>query len=71
VWRTIKGDFSIGDLTFLSGSFLRLRALLEGLLLGFSQIAGQALYPGDLGLPHAGDPGVMLIQRWSRRQLGS
>lgn len=48
VWRTIKGDFSIGDLTFLSGSFLRLRALLEGLLLGFSQIAGQALYLGDL-----------------------
>ena len=48
VWRTIQGGFSIGDLTFLSGSFLRLRGLLEGLLLGFSQIAGQALYLEDL-----------------------
>jgi ATP-binding cassette subfamily B protein len=48
VWRTVKGEFSIGDLTFLSGSFLRLRGLLEGLLLGFSQIAGQALYLEDL-----------------------
>ena len=42
------GEFSIGDLTFLAGSFLRLRGLLEGLLLGFSQIAGQALYLEDL-----------------------
>jgi ATP-binding cassette subfamily B protein len=48
VWRTVQGGFSIGDLTFLSGSFLRLRGLLEGLLLGFSQIAGQALYLEDL-----------------------
>jgi len=47
-WRTIRGDFSIGDLTFLSGSFLRLRQLLEGLLTGFSQVAGQALYLDDL-----------------------
>ena len=29
VWRTIHGDFSIGDLTFLAGSFRRLRNLLE------------------------------------------
>ena len=48
VWRTVRGDFSIGDLAFLTGSFLRLRSLLEGLLLGFSQIAGQALYLDDL-----------------------
>ena len=48
VWRTVTGEFSIGDLTFLAGSFLRLRGLLEGLLLGFSQIAGQALYLEDL-----------------------
>ncbi|MCD9086881.1 ABC transporter ATP-binding protein [Stenotrophomonas sp. SY1] len=47
-WRTIRGDFSIGDLTFLSGSFLRLRQLLEGLLTGFSQVASQALYLDDL-----------------------
>ena len=47
-WRTLHGDFSIGDLTFLAGSFRRLRTLLENLLLGFSQVAGQALYLDDL-----------------------
>ncbi len=44
----MRGDFSIGDLTFLAGSFLRLRQLLEGLLIGFSQVASQALYLDDL-----------------------
>ena len=47
-WRTVHGDFSIGDLTFLAGSFRRLRQLLEGLLVGFTQVAGQALYLDDL-----------------------
>ena len=47
-WRTVRGDFTIGDLTFLASSFRRLRQLLEGLLVGFSQIAGQALYLEDL-----------------------
>jgi len=46
--RTVRGDFTIGDLTFLAGSFRRLRTLLEGLLLGFSQVAGQSLYLDDL-----------------------
>ena len=48
VWRTLHGEFSIGDLTFLAGSFRRLRNLLENLLIGFSQVAGQALYLDDL-----------------------
>ncbi|HEX6902942.1 MAG TPA: ABC transporter ATP-binding protein [Thermoanaerobaculia bacterium] len=47
-WGTLRGEFSIGDLTFLAGSFRRLRTLLEGLLIGFSQVAGQALYLDDL-----------------------
>ncbi len=47
-WRTVRGDFTIGDLTFLAGSFRRLRNLLETLLTGFSQLAGQALYLDDL-----------------------
>ena len=47
-WRTVTGQFSIGDLTFLSTSFRRLRTLLETLLTGFSQVAGQALYLDDL-----------------------
>jgi ATP-binding cassette subfamily B protein len=47
-WRTVVGQFSIGDLTFLAGSFRRLRNMLENLLIGFSQMAGQALYLDDL-----------------------
>ncbi|WP_235578607.1 ABC transporter ATP-binding protein [Rhodanobacter sp. Root627] len=47
-YRTVSGDFSVGDLTFLSASFRRLRNLLESLLVGFSQVAGQALYLDDL-----------------------
>ncbi len=45
-WRGAR--LSIGDLTFLAGGFLRLRQLLEGLLIGFSQVASQALYLDDL-----------------------
>ena len=47
-WRTLAGDFSVGDLTFLAGSFRRLRTLLEGLLSSFSNTASQALYLNDL-----------------------
>jgi ATP-binding cassette subfamily B protein len=47
-WRTLTGEFSVGDLTFLAGSFRRLRTLLEGLLTSFSATAGQALYLNDL-----------------------
>ena len=47
-WSTLRGRFTIGDLTFLAGSFRRLRNLLENLLIGFSQTAGQALYLDDL-----------------------
>lgn len=46
--RTVAGAFSIGDLTFLAGSFRRLRNLLESFLVGFSQLAGQSLYLDDL-----------------------
>jgi ATP-binding cassette subfamily B protein len=41
----VRGDFSIGDLTFLAGSFRRLRTLLESLLVGFSQVAGPGAVP--------------------------
>ena len=47
-WRAVAGVISIGDLTFLAASFLRLRSLLESLLTGFSTTAGQALYLDDL-----------------------
>lgn len=48
VWRTVHGEFSVGDLTFLAGSFLRLRGLMENLLMGVSRIASEALYLDDL-----------------------
>lgn len=48
VYRTVRGEFSIGDLTFLAGSFGRMRSLLEGMLASFSTVAGQALYLDDL-----------------------
>jgi ATP-binding cassette subfamily B protein len=48
VWRTITCDFTIGDLAFLSGSFLRLNGLFRKILLGFTQIAGQSMYLDDL-----------------------
>ncbi|KKC31057.1 ABC transporter ATP-binding protein [Devosia psychrophila] len=48
VWRTVTGDFSIGDLAFLSGSFLRLNGLFQKILLGFTAIAGQSMYLDDL-----------------------
>ena len=51
VWiiaRTLTGTLSLGDLTFLSGSFRRLRGLMEGVLYSFSATAAQALYLDDL-----------------------
>ena len=48
IWRALAGQFSVGDLTFLAGSFRRLRSSLEGLLSGFTEVAGQALYLNDL-----------------------
>ncbi|WP_297108402.1 ABC transporter ATP-binding protein [uncultured Devosia sp.] len=48
VWRTITGAFTLGDLAFLSGSFLRLNGLFQRILLGFTAIAGQSMYLDDL-----------------------
>ncbi len=46
--RTLNGALTVGDLTFLSGAFLRLRGLVEGLLLGASQLSSQVQYLDDL-----------------------
>lgn len=48
IFSTLGGVLSLGDLTFLSGSFLRLRGLLQGILTSFSSTAAQALYLEDL-----------------------
>ncbi len=47
VFRTVAGIFSLGDLTFLSGSFQRLRAKLQGFFTRFTQITESALYLQD------------------------
>ena len=48
VYRTGLGVYTIGTLTFLAGSFARMRSLLEGMLASFSTVSGQALYLADL-----------------------
>jgi len=73
IWRTVSGQFSIGDLTFLAGSFQGLRRLLEATLMRFSQIAERALYLKDLfdffdiepeiAAPKAGGPDGSTIVR--------
>lgn len=57
-WRAVSGVITIGDLTFLAASFLRLRGLLENLLTGFSSTAGQALYIDDLFSFLRTEPGI-------------
>ena len=45
--RTITGKLSIGDLTFLAGSFRQLRSLLEGILSRFTAVSQGAIYLKD------------------------
>jgi len=46
--RAVKGTISIGELTFIAGSFARSRGLIQGLLLGAGGIYQQCLYLKDL-----------------------
>ncbi|MDX2306394.1 MAG: ABC transporter ATP-binding protein [Microscillaceae bacterium] len=48
IWKTIQGNLTIGDLTFLSGSFSRLQAILQSVFNRFSFIAQEALFLQDL-----------------------
>ena len=45
--KAINGSLSIGDLTFLAGSFRQMRSLLEGILNRFTSISQSAVYLGD------------------------
>ncbi len=47
ILQTVNGQLSIGSLTFLAGSFSRLRSLLENVLNQFSSMAEGALYLQD------------------------
>jgi ATP-binding cassette subfamily B protein len=45
--RTVSGSLTIGELTFLAGSFRQLRSLLEGVLSRFSAVSQGAIYLSD------------------------
>ena len=47
IFRTVAGIFSLGDLTFLSGAFNRLRSKLQGFFTRFTAITESALYLQD------------------------
>ena len=47
ILQTVYGRVSLGQLTFLAGSFARMRGLLEGILSRFSSVAEGALYLQD------------------------
>jgi len=46
--QTVSGIISVGMLTFLAGSFERMRNMLQGIMDRFSRIAEQSLYLQDL-----------------------
>src|SRR6267143_767627 len=48
IYRTVMGDFTIGTLTFLAGSFRASRSLIQSVLLSLSSIYEQSLYLSDL-----------------------
>ena len=43
----LRGEVSLGQLIFISGSLMRLHGLFEGVILGLTQIASQAQYLDD------------------------
>ncbi|WP_245542583.1 ABC transporter ATP-binding protein [Segetibacter koreensis] len=45
--EAVNGKISIGDLTFLAGSFRQLRSLLEGILIRFTSVSQGAVYLQD------------------------
>jgi len=48
IYRAVHGSLSIGDLTFLAGTFRQLRSLLEGILTRFTSVSQGAIYLQDL-----------------------
>ena len=47
ILRTVGGILTVGDLTFLAGSFARLRSQLQGVLSRFTRISENTLYLKD------------------------
>src|SRR5581483_6487814 len=48
LYRTLHGSLTVGDLTFLAGSFARSRGVIEGVLAHVSSVSEQAMYLEDL-----------------------
>ncbi len=48
ILQTISGAITVGTLTFLAGSFSRMRGMLQGMMSRFSRITENALYLQDL-----------------------
>lgn len=47
IFNAVSGKVTIGELTFLAGSFRQLRSLLEGILNRFTQVSQGAIYLRD------------------------
>lgn len=47
ILKAVNGKITIGDLTFLAGSFRQLRTLLEGILNRFTSVSQGAIYLSD------------------------
>ena len=47
ILKAVRGELSIGTLTFLAGSFRQLRSLLEGILSRFTAVSQGAIYLKD------------------------
>ncbi|GAB2684137.1 ABC transporter ATP-binding protein [Mucilaginibacter koreensis] len=47
IYRTIKGEVTVGELTFLAGSFRQLRSMMETILTRFSTVSQGAIYLRD------------------------
>lgn len=47
IFKAVNGNITIGDLTFLAGSFRQLRTLLEGILNRFTSVSQGAMYLSD------------------------
>ena len=48
LYRALHGSLTVGDLTFLAGSFAKSRGLIEGVLSHVSSVSEQAMYLEDL-----------------------
>jgi len=60
ILKTVSGSLSLGDLTFLAGSFRQLRSLLEGILTRFTTVSQGAIYLRDFFEFFEIKPGIIL-----------